>query len=235
MDFQQPGNFEHGWYRAKNKLISYLLTGLKPASGDWVILDIGCGPGEQLKLYEKFGRVVGLDINPGARQINNSIITADIETYQLPANTYNLICCFDMLEHLKNDAEVLANCWQALKPGGYLLLTTSAYNWLFSSHDKAAKHQRRYYYKELKNKLKTANFTLLQLYYWNSLLFFPIAVLRLIKKLLNWQRGYELSYLPSWMNNFVYSCLLFENWLIKNRCHLPWGLSLYAVAKKNEN
>lgn len=237
MDFRDNRlkNFDHGWCSARNQLIAHLLKSLEPKSSSWNILDVGCGTGEQFKLYEKFGQTTGLDIDPSALQnSNNSIIIGDIETYPLLKNSYDIICCFDVLEHVKNDSLALVRCWQALKPRGYILITVPAYNWLFSNHDKTLHHLRRYGYKELKNKLEEANFTMLKLRHWNSLFFLPIAVLRLGKKILGWTKGSELNYLPSWLNGFIYKCLLFENWLIKHHCRLPLGLSLYAVAKKNE-
>lgn len=237
MDFRDGRlkNFEHGWSRARNQLIIYLLTSLKQAKGDWTILDIGCGTGEQLRFFQFFGKVVGIDINPEAKKNNNSIITADIETRPLSINNYDLICCFDILEHLETDRQVLFNCQRALKPNGHLLLTVPAYGWLFSPHDKALGHKRRYYYQELKNKLKNANFTILELHYWNSLLLLPIIVFRLCKKMLNQPEKSELNIMPAWLNNFIYKCLSVDNYLIKHNYHTPWGLNLYAVAKKNEN
>ena len=61
-----------------------------------------------------------------------------------PADSYDLIALLDVLEHVPDDKGSLAAIFTRLKPGGALLLTVPANPWMWSAHDVAHHHHRRY-------------------------------------------------------------------------------------------
>ena len=59
-------------------------------------------------------------------------------------NKFNLVCLFDVLEHIENDRETIKKISNILEINGYLFITVPAYQWLWSNHDISLMHKRRY-------------------------------------------------------------------------------------------
>ncbi len=233
----------HFWYAARLNLIDILLKKTLINQTDArSILDIGCGTGTELDLLASYGQVTALDIDQAAlkiaRQKNYRTISADIEKLSLPENSYDAVCCFDLLEHLTDEQKVLNNIFRSLKNNGYLLFTVPAVKSLFSTHDLALKHRRRYDKNDIMNKLTKASFTIISLGYWNSILFPAEALVRLFKKLffvkLN-KKPYQSDAKPinPLLNKILFSVLNFENKIIDHGIKLPFGLTIYGIARKN--
>ncbi len=223
----------HFWHRARLGLINYLLSKAPTTTN---IAAIGCGTGEELSVLAKHGQVVGYDINRDALALaaKQGLTTAhlNLETEDLP-QSFDVITAFDVLEHLADDNAVFKRLNRGLKPNGYLLLTVPAYQWLFSSHDLALEHKRRYGKKELLQKLSKANFCVVEIAYWNCCLAPAIIGVRLLKKILPLKiHVSEAKTPPPILNWLGWQILSLENSLILLGCKLPWGISLYAVAKK---
>jgi len=237
-DFQklnQTGS-EHFWYQARRILISNLLRLALPARNpNQKIIEIGCGTGIQLPLLAQFGAVEGLDIVPESVElVKKSGFPArvfNIETDPLEKDSVEVIACFDVLEHIEDDAGALKKIAETIKPNGILLFSVPAGPWLFGPHDRAASHYRRYGRKEIVDKIKTAGLTLKTIKYWNSWLFPAIALMRMIKKIINRKdkASSDTKPLPKFINNGLYQILAAET---KLGIKLPWGLSLYGYAVK---
>jgi len=242
----------HFWYAARLKLIDILLKKTLINQTDArSILDIGCGTGTELDLLAGYGRVIALDINQTAlkiaRQKNYRTISADIEKLSLPENSYDAVCCFDSLEHLTDEQKVLNNIFRSLKDDGYLLFTVPAFQFLFSTHDLALQHHRRYSQHELKEKLTTADFNIITIGYWNSILFPLEALVRLSNKFSarggsafggnksNKKSSYQSDAKPinPLLNKILFSVLNLENKIINYGIKLPFGLTIYGIARKN--
>jgi len=234
----------HFWFAAKLKLIENLLEEVfVNEKNDRSILDIGCGTGTEFDILNKFGQITALDTNQTAldliKQKGSSVILADIEKFILLKNSYDAVCCFDLLEHLTDDKKVLKNIFHSLKNNGYLLFTVPAFKFIFSTHDLALKHQRRYSKKDIAGKLKSCSFTIVSLNYWNAILFPIEVVIRLFKKLLFIklfkQPGYQsdAKSINPLVNQFLFSILNFENKMINYGIKFPFGLTIYGIARKN--
>lgn len=240
-DFKQltEKSDDHFWYRARRRLIKYLLTEvLKPKDSSLRLLEIGCGTGSQLSLLQEFGSVEGLDIEPEAvalaQQNGFAAKVFDLEKDNFPNNNYSAIAAFDVLEHLQDDESTLKKISAALAPGGYFFFTVPANPWLFSPHDQAMGHYRRYGLKEIKAKIAAAGLQLEETGRWNFWLFPAIILMRLVKKI--WpaknQPRSESRPLPPLINCLLYRILNTETALIKRRIKLPWGLTIYGRARK---
>jgi SAM-dependent methyltransferase len=89
-----------------------------------LVLEAGCGSTSDVELpFEK--TVVGIDID--IEQLNNndkldSKIQGDLQTYELPSNSFDIVACVDVLEHLPFPEKAIFNMSKSLKPGGYLLI-----------------------------------------------------------------------------------------------------------------
>jgi len=169
------GKTEHFWYRAKQELITKLLASIySDYQPERLFLEIGCGTGSQLTVMKEYGQVEGIEINEAAaaiaRQQGFSVKTQNIEKESLDENKFSGISLFDVLEHVKNDAQLLHKIFLSLKERGYLFLMVPAFNFLFGPHDRALGHFRRYQLNNLLTSLESAGFSIIRQGYWNTLI-----------------------------------------------------------------
>lgn len=235
-DYKTSGGQIHFWHQARLGLLDWLI-GQVP--GDNLnMASVGSGSGEELELLAHRGSVVGWEINDRvialAKQSDFTLENFDI-SQNVPPDHYDLIGAFDVLEHINDDLQTLKNINACLRPGGYLLLTVPAHPWLFSVHDLALKHERRYAKKDLTKKLQTAGFKIETIGYWNAWLFPLVVIVRLFKKIFPPKIiKSEAGPLPKIINELGLVILKAENWLISKNFKFPTGLSLYVVAKKTK-
>ena len=165
----EPEKILSGTVFPGRELMKYLKSGDN-------ILDVGCGAGKVSSyLFEKGYRVTGIDINKEAlkegKKINKDIIykKADI-TKKIPFadNFFDAVIVFDVFEHIENDHQAVREAYRVLKKGGTLFFIVPAFQILFSSHDKALNHQRRYSRKNLTELLRPFDQT--TIYFWNFIL-----------------------------------------------------------------
>jgi hypothetical protein len=138
------------------------------------------------------------------------------------------------LEHIPDDAAAAVEFARALRPGGLLLVTAPALPWLWSEHDEALAHLRRYRAVQLRRVLESAGFKIERLSPVITLLLIPIAALRLLQRLLPRRNARpETAFIvpPVPINLLLIGLLWLENrWAL--RWNLPMGVSLMAVARK---
>ena len=147
-----------------------------------------------------------------------------------PENAYDLIALLDVLEHVVDDKGSLAAILTRLKPGAALLLTVPANPWMWSAHDTAHHHHRRYRKREIATLARDAGYEIELLSPFNSLLFPPIAAARFIGRL----RGDQSSddAMPgAAVNKALKTIFGLERGLI-GRVPMPFGVSLVAVLRR---
>ncbi len=234
----QKNNDGHFWYEARKVLINNLFDALKMGDKSKVdILDVGCGTGTELGIISGYGKLTALDKNENALGVAKKngyrVVWADIEKDKLEAGRYDVVCSFDVLEHLQDDYSAIKNIFYSLKNNGVFLFSVPAHPSVFSQHDIALEHKRRYTKNGLKEKLEGEGFSVVELYYWNSFLFPFVYLLRIFKKIFlkNIHLGSEAKQRNKIINKILYYILKFEaNFFFRKR-GLP-GLSIYGIAKK---
>lgn len=226
--------FDNFWYKARRSLIRDLF--LKYGSQDKTVLELGCGAGSQLLALRPLCQSLrGCDINEEAlawaRKEDLNVFRHDIEKERLGEATEDILCAFDVIEHIKDDVRALRHIYEALKPGGYFFFSVPAFPSLYSGHDKHLQHVRRYGQKELKQKIENSGFEIEELFYWNSLLFLPLALKRLKdkKKIASDINSYRS------FNKILFRLLLMENQLWRLGIRFPFGLSIFGVASKKQS
>jgi SAM-dependent methyltransferase len=240
----------HFWFRARNKVISALAQQLiadYPAG--YRFMEIGCGNGNVLKELERIstnGTAIGVDLfADGLRfarsRVSSPLVQADI--FAMPFKiTFEMVGMFDVLEHLPNDTDVLAQVHTMLSPGGALLLTVPAYKSLWSYADRNANHKRRYTRKDLEQKLTQVGFKAeFVSYYMMSV--FPLVWagrkvsnrrLLLSKNPRELERSMfkdELKIRPV-IDPLLFQAVSQEIPFLKRRQHIPFGTSLIAIGRK---
>lgn len=116
------------------------------------MLEIGPGSGAMLLEFKQRGfDAEALELSAAARERSRALIQESGETIAIheAPNTdwegrFDLICAFEVLEHIEDDHAALALWRSWLKPGGTLLLSVPAHMKLWTARDEWAGHVRRY-------------------------------------------------------------------------------------------
>jgi SAM-dependent methyltransferase len=228
------------WFRARNKLILWALQHYAPRMGS--LLEIGCGTGFVLAaIAERFPQTQlagseyfeeGLDF---ARQRVPGARFSQMDARRIPSEQQlDVIGAFDVLEHIEEDRQVLQQMFQALKPGGIVLLTVPQHRWLWSAVDRYACHVRRYSGDELRQKTLGAGFDILRSTSFVSTLLPAMYLSRLgqsDKKQMSMDDIAGLRTHP-WLNTLFSWLLEFELCLIRCGINLPCGGSRLLIARK---
>jgi SAM-dependent methyltransferase len=226
----------HWWFTARRRILSSVIRRVVRPPAGARILELGCGTGHNLDTLAEFGRVEASELDDYARELATKRLGRVVEKVALPdlskfpTDSYDLIALLDVLEHVPDDKGSLAAILTRLKPGGALLLTVPANPWMWSAHDVAHHHHRRYRKSEIAALAKEAGFEIELLSPFNTLLFPLIAGVRLLNKV----RGHDSAddALPSRpVNSTLHKLFGAEAGLI-GRLPFPFGVSLVAVLRR---
>jgi ubiquinone/menaquinone biosynthesis C-methylase UbiE len=230
------------WFVARHRLIEALLRtryGAPNAQTEpLTILDIGCGTGAMSARIARWGRVVSADFSPLALQFSRRrglahLVGADAMRLPLASNRFDVLLAMDMLEHLPDDCRALSEFFRVLKPGGRVFATVPAYPHLWSEHDVALMHYRRYQRRELRERFTTSGFRLEKLSHTMTLLYPLVAMQRRI----NASRPphdppqASMPLVPPPINAALTGLLAAEN-AIARRVDFPFGVTIVCVARK---
>ncbi len=227
----------HWWYRGRRRIIDVELRRLPlPAGAD--VLDAGCGSGRTLPELARYGQVSGIELDLDAAEVARGRGAYDVRIGRLeelpwPEASFDLITCLDVIEHTPDDRVTLAELRRVSRPGAWLLITVPAYQALWSLHDVANHHHRRYSRASLRSAVSAAGWELHRMTSFNGLLLAPAAVVRLAQRRQSIDADFEpaLKLGRSWVNSALERPLRWEaGWLQRGRT-LPAGLSLLAVVQ----
>jgi SAM-dependent methyltransferase len=229
----------HWWYRGRRRVIAAELGRLELPEGARV-LDAGCGSGRTMVDLERYGEVVGIELSTDAADIARGrgcgeVVIGRIEELPWDAGTFDLITCLDVIEHTADDRAVLRELRRVCKPGGWALVTVPAYQALWSHHDEANHHYRRYSRPALRAAAVDAGWDLCRMTSFNSVLLAPAAVFRVVQRrrssTSNGGASAELRTGPAWLNAALEAPLALEaRWLARGGT-LGAGLSLMMLLR----
>ena len=232
----------HWWFVGRREIIRTVLeTNLQdPASEGRRILDVGCGTGTNLGLLRSFGKVEGVDAEPVAvdfchRQGEHAVRHVPGSRLPFSDASFDLVTLLDVIEHAADDQALLGEARRVLVPGGTVLVTVPAYSWMWGAQDRIAHHYRRYTRPGLVESLVGAGLDLLRSSYFNTLLFPPIAAIRLARRLRPAPEppgsDFELNQ-PGTLNWLLARVFALEASLLRH-VNLPFGVSLFALAGRS--
>ncbi|MEW6735296.1 MAG: class I SAM-dependent methyltransferase [Acidobacteriota bacterium] len=226
------------WFVARRSLISEIVRKEVVAHGRGRIVDVGCGTGANLAAISHYGIGFGVDIAPEAISLCrarglNELTISRLERLTYRSESFDIITALDVLEHINDDLQAMGELYRICKPGGVLIVTVPAYGFLWSEHDEALHHRRRYTAYELRNKLMLAGFEIERCSYFITTLFFPILCIRIVQGIFKRSTHPKTSHiqLPAILNQLLIWLLAFEKWLF-HYINLPFGVSIVCTARK---
>jgi SAM-dependent methyltransferase len=209
------------------------------APGAPQILDFGCGTGLMLQHLERYGSPQGVDVDEQAigfcrRRGLANVQLFDGRTLPFEDGSFSLVTSLDVFEHIEDDLGAMREVARVLEPGGLLLAAVPAYQWMWGQQDEVNEHFRRYTARQLDARLAEAGFAIERSTYFNTILFPPIAAIRLGRRLMP-RRGEPQSDFEGTPGGALNSLLtaIFgseSRWL--RRRDLPFGVSVAAVARR---
>lgn len=229
------------WFVGRRKIILTFLKKYLGKRGDLAILDIGCGAGGIIDLLGSYGTVTGVDkdkwIVKYNRESGREVVCGDIVRLSLPESSLDLVTLLEVLEHVDDDMKGLKEINRVLKPKGILFISVPVFPFLWSSHDFASHHKRRYTKIELLSKLTNSGFQILNVTYFDSFLFPVILIYRFWANLFG--KGEYKSNKSNFINyppivNFFLKLIFSSEALFLKNFNFPLGVSLLVVAEKRK-
>ncbi len=224
----------HWWFVGRRAILTDVIK--KLANGKRLaILEVGCGTGGNLEMLGGFGDVTGVEPDGEARSLSAARSSATVVGGRLPdglalePGSFDLLAAFDVLEHLDDDSAGLKAAAACLKPGGTAVLTVPAFPSLWSYHDEQHHHKRRYTKVGFEALVRSAGLEIDKLSYFNTSLFVPAFVVRMMKKYSGGAKADMETVPPGALNAVLTQIFALERFALR-RMSLPFGLSLIAVA-----
>lgn len=226
----------HWWFIARRIIIGKVLKNYFAGRRNATILEIGCGSGGNLELLSNFGKVHAMELDEYCIEIANKRNICQVKRGSLPDNLpfnekFDLICMFDVLEHIEDDLEAVKAVSERLSVGGMLLITVPAYGFLWSSHDVALNHKRRYIKKRLLDIVSNSGLRAVYSTYFNTFLMPVVLLVRLFNNFMKKSRSDDLKTNTGVVNKFLSWIFSSEKILIPSSS-LPFGVSILIVARK---
>jgi len=237
----------HWWFRGRRTvyfgILKSHLNGERPAR----ILDLGCGMGGFLEGLSEFGEHVypsDISVESLAHVAERGFDGAVVSNgYELPYadGSLDLVCLFDAIEHIPDDAKVMQEVARILKPGGRVLISVPAYQFLYANNDRVAQHCRRYNRRNLRAVIEQAGIRVERNTHANIFLF-PLILpavlgIKLIETLFPRKLDPEHTNLSWPFPTFVHDLLhgIFAAELpFSRRFDWPAGHSICAIGRKPE-
>ena len=212
----------HWWYRERRHLLAKALAGVTPGPA----LDIGAAGGGNTRVLRDLGWTpVAMEYGPDGAEVAHerglAAVRADARYLPLADGSLTLVVAFDILEHIEEDDLAVAEIRRVLRPDGTLLIAVPADPRLWSDHDVAVDHVRRYTRESLSEVLQRGGFDIARMTSWNVLLR-PVVAMRRKKS-----SGSDLDDLHPVVNTALTAIITAERYLPVKQ--LP-GVSLLVTA-----
>lgn len=200
-----------------------------------LILDLGAGTGGTIRALKGLGRFIGLDLSVkackfGAQRTDAPYVLGSALQIPLMDKSLDAVLALDVFEHIEDDLQAVIEVRRVLKDGGVLIATVPCHPWLYSAHDRALHHVRRYRKQDFLRLLQDSGFSICRASYTNCFLFPIVACARLAGKVLKSEAKSDATVKLGALNDVFKVIFSLERRLLKHR-DLPWGVSLMVVAK----
>lgn len=226
------------WFRVRNQILMERVATLLKGKQSLKILNVGVATGSTSELLTQFGEVVSIEYDADCCEFAKektglNIVQGSILELPFEDGSYDLVCAFDVIEHVKDDGKAVSELKRVCKSDGWVVVSVPAFMFLWSHHDVINHHYRRYTMSMLQEVfLKEKNGQIAYKSYFNSILFLPIAAFRLVSEAIpkKWIRkgtGADNHVFPqeSIVSKLLFQIFSMEKPLLKSGITFPFGVS----------
>lgn len=233
-DILGPGIHNHWYYVAKGRAVRDFLGDIRVPE----VLDVGAGSGVfSRQLLDNGFCESAVCVDPNYPEEKDELHNGKSIRFvkSCASMPHELMLFMDVLEHVEDDVSLLREYTDNMKPGGLVLITVPAFQFMWSGHDVFLEHYRRYTLGAIEAVALNAELTPVRSRYFFGSLFPGLAAVRLAKRIL-FQRGAleaksELKVYPNWLNTALVGIHDLER-----RTLFPFnklfGLSAFCLCRK---
>ncbi len=225
------------WFVARRQAAVRFLLDFAPAERPLRVLDAGCGTGGLLDLFQGMAGVeaVGADLSPDALRLSHGrghhrLVGADLTLLPFRTSSFDAVTALDVIEHVPDEERALGEISRVLRPGGVLVASVPAYQFLWGPHDDALHHQRRYTAPQFCGRIQGSGLVVEKQTYLLTALF-PLAAAARLTARRKEDSSAGLPMVPRPLNRALIALQAAEL-AVARRASLPFGLSVVVVARK---
>lgn len=236
------------WFIVRRKILRERISALLGNAGNLDILNAGAATGSTSEMLTDFGHVISLEYDEECcrftkEMLATPLIQGSILELPFPDQHFDLVCAFDVIEHVEDDARAVSEMYRVCRPGGYLAITVPAYMFLWGRHDVINQHYRRYTLRQLKALTEAHKGKIIYATYFNSGLFIPIAGFRLLMRMVEKagakrkkeaSSDHEVFGTDGFFNTLLSGIFSIDRYLLKWGIRFPVGVSIMLFFKKDD-
>lgn len=237
---------ENWWFTVRRMILGDRINHLLNKPTGISSLNIGAATGTTSDMLTSFGEVMSVEFDENCYQftkkfLSTPIIQGSITDLPFKDNQYDLVCAFDVIEHVENDVKAIDEMIRVCKPGGHIAITVPAYMFLWGPHDLVNHHFRRYTLNQLTTLIQQHQGTIIYKTYFNSMLFIPIAAFRIIvhwiekiksKTASTGQSDHAILGTKGILNGLLAGIFKIDYYLLKWGVRFPSGVSIMVFFQK---
>lgn len=235
---------KHWWFRARKEILEAMVQQVLLGRPSANILNVGIATGASSQMLAKYGQVTSVEYDADCcafvrEALGLEVVQASVTQLPFSRDHFDLVCAFDVIEHVEDDAAGVAEMIRTCRPGGTVLVTVPALQVLWSEHDEINQHCRRYSKGELMRLFADPRKGVIEFCsYFNTLLFLPIFSVRMLSKIFSGKRTADKSrsdfsrYKAGMLSGWLYKVFVAEKLALTRSQALPVGVSLLLKYRK---
>jgi ubiquinone/menaquinone biosynthesis C-methylase UbiE len=239
LELTRQAEARHFWFRGFRWFVGPILHDVARGRTDLRLIDCGCGVGQNLPLLERHGRASGFDLAEsglraaGARK--HAIVQADLNSIPFPSNVFDVATSFDVLQCVETDETAVREMARVVRPGGAVVLTVAAFDFLRGDHAEVWQEFRRYTPATVRRLVESAGLRAERVEFLFASIFPLMLAVRVMQRLTRpvraLQRDTDIA-VPAAPVNGVLTWMLRAEAALSRRLPMPIGSSLLVVARK---
>ena len=227
------------WFQVRFEIIKQTIQRYVFNGTPLKILNIGVATGAGSDMLSVFGNVVSSEYDEETcrflkDELKIDVIQASVTALPFADNTFDLVCAFDVIEHVEDDLQAYTEMKRVCKKGGKRAVTVPAFMMMWSGHDVINHHFRRYKREGILKLLSHHHLKSKYSSYFNTILFLPVLLIRLAKNALGKneipQSDFQTNTSPL-INKTLKAIFSVELFLLK-LMSLPFGVSYFNISEK---